>query len=179
LRGGSGRDLDTKIKVLDSTALFIGFTEGGKTELVTCREVLEEVKYGGGQLRAAAIRGGGLVKILEPSHDYVKRVRESALKAGEYDLSETDIKLLALALQLLDEGADVSIVTSDYSIQNLAEIMGLKVEPILHKGIKRVIKWTTYCEICGWRGEAEPGTPCPRCGARLKRKPSKEVSEKS
>ena len=171
--------MDTRIKVLDSTALFIGFTEGGKTELVTCKEVLEEVKYGGGQLRAAAIREGGLVKILKPSENYVEKVRKSALRAGEYDLSETDIKLLALALQLLDEGADVSIVTSDYSIQNLAEIMGLKVDPILHKGIKKVIKWTTYCEICGWRGEAEPGTPCPRCGARLKRRPDKEVSKKN
>lgn len=165
-----------RVKVLDSTALFIGFTEGGEAELVTCREVLEEVKYGGGKFRAAAIRGGGLVKILEPSEDYVERVRESALRAGEHDLSETDIKLLALALQLFDEGAEVSIITSDYSIQNLAEIMGLKVEPILHRGIRKVIKWTAYCEMCGWRGEARPGTPCPRCGARLKRRPSEEVS---
>lgn len=175
MRGGSGRNLDTRIKVLDSTALFIGFTERDKTELVTCKEVLEEVKYGGGQLRAAAIRGGGLVKILEPSEDYIEKVRESASKAGEYDLSETDVRLLALALQLLDRGADVSIVTSDYSIQNLAKIMGLKVEPILHKGIKKMIKWVTYCEMCGWRGEAEPGMPCPRCGARLKRRPSGEI----
>ncbi|RLG05389.1 MAG: hypothetical protein DRN68_08765 [Thaumarchaeota archaeon] len=164
-----------RVKVLDSTALFIGFAEGNE-ELVTCKEVLEEVKYGEGRFRAAAIRGGGLVKVLEPREEYVKIVRETAFRAGEYDLSETDIKLLALGLQLSDRGADVSIVTSDYSIQNLAEIMQLKVEPILHKGIKKVIKWKTYCEICGWRGEAKPGTPCPRCGARLKRRPGEEVS---
>ncbi|HDJ66193.1 MAG TPA: hypothetical protein ENF33_00550 [Nitrososphaeria archaeon] len=168
-----------RIKVLDSTALFLGFTERSGAKLVTCKEVLEEVKYGGGELRAAAIRGGGLVKILEPNKDYVEKVREEASKVGEHDLSETDIKLLALALQLSNEGVEASIVTSDYSIQNLAKILGLRVEPILHRGIKKVIKWITYCEICGWRGEAEPGTPCPRCGARLKRRPSEGVSRES
>ena len=167
-----------RVKVLDSTALFIGFTERGESELVTCREVLEEVKYGEGGLRAAAILEGGLVKVLEPGESYVEKVKEVALKAGEHDLSETDVKLLALALQLLDDGMDVSVVTSDYSIQNLAKIMGLKVEAILHRGIRRVIRWRTYCEVCGWRGEAKPGTPCPRCGARLKRRPGEEVSEK-
>jgi len=171
LRGGLERSSGRRVRVLDSTAILLGFTEARGEILVTSDKVLEEVRYGGGEYRALATREGGMIKVMSPEARYVEEVREVASRMGERGLSEADVSLLALAIQLSREGGDVSIVTSDYSIQNLAAILGIGVEPILHKGIERVIAWTTYCAACGWSGDKAPGELCPRCGHPLKRRP--------
>jgi len=163
-----------KVKVLDSTAIFLGFTEGSGELLVTSEKILEEVKYGEGKYRALVSREGCMIKTMNPEAKYVREMRELASRMGERGLSEADMSILALAVQLSREGNDVSIVTSDYSIQNLAAKLGIKVEPILHKGIKHVIAWTTYCSVCHWTGDKAPGEPCPRCGHPLKRKPRRK-----
>ena len=48
--------------------------------------------------------------------------KASASKAGDFHkLSEADMQLLSLALQLKAEGYTPKIVTDDYSIQNVAK----------------------------------------------------------
>ena len=165
------------MKILDSTAIFLGFTEVSGELLVTSEKILEEVKYGEAKYRALASREGRVIKAMNPDEKYVKEIRLLASKMGEKELSDADISILALALQLSKEGNDVSIITSDYSIQNLAAKLGIKVEPILHKGIKQVIAWTTYCSVCHWTGDKNPGEPCPRCGHPLKRRPRRSGNE--
>ncbi len=167
MRKECGRDSDKKVRILDTAALILGFTEQGGEELITCRDVLEEARYGG-----AALRKMGVIRVVEPSDKYVRIVREKAEEIGESDLSRTDIHVIALALQLSEKYPETSIATSDYSVQNLASILGLKVEPLLHRGITRKILWITYCPSCGWTGnDRSPGESCPRCGSRLRRRP--------
>jgi len=171
LRGDSGRRLDKRVKVLDSTAIILGFTEATSESVVTSRKILEEAKYGEAAYRALASREGLMIRTLEPKEEYVKQVEKLALEIGEKQLSEADVSILALALQLSKEGHETSIVTSDYSVQNLASILGIKIEPILHRGIRKKITWTAYCSMCHWIGDKSPGEPCPRCGYPLKRVP--------
>ena len=172
MREGSGRGSGRKVRVLDAAALILGFTERGEEELLTCREVLEEARYGGATpLRAVAAVEKAGVKVVEPAQMYVERVKEAAEEVGEHELSDADLKLLALALELMEEGAEASLATSDYSVQNLASILGLRVEPLLHKGISKEIRWEVYCPVCGWSDGGRAGERCPRCGARLKRRP--------
>ncbi len=171
LREELGKSSGKEVKVLDSTAIFLGFTEISGCTLVTSRKILEESKYGEAKYRVLASREGYMIKILTPGRGYLKEIRKVASEMGERELSDADVSLLALALQLSREGRKTSIVTSDYSIQNIASKLGIKVEPILHEGIRKVIKWTTYCSVCGWVGNKAPGEPCPRCGHRLKRRP--------
>lgn len=173
MRGGCRRGSGRRVRVLDAAALILGFTETREERLLTCREVLREVRYGGAApFRAAAAAEAG-VEVREPGEKFLEVVEKTAREAGEPGLSEADLKLLALALELREEGADVSVATSDYSVQNLASILGLRVEPILHRGISREVLWEAYCPSCGWSGEGGVGAPCPRCGARLKRRPRK------
>ncbi|MCS7132640.1 MAG: NOB1 family endonuclease [Aigarchaeota archaeon] len=162
------------MRILDSTAMILGFTESLGGRLITSGKILEESKYGGAEYRALASREGRMVEIMNPDQEYVEEVRRLAAEAGEKELSEADISILALALQLLKEKYEVSIITSDYSIQNLASLLGVEVEPILHRGIKKVIIWATYCGICGWSGDKRPREPCPVCGHPLKRRPMKK-----
>ncbi|MCD6236156.1 MAG: nucleotide-binding protein [Thaumarchaeota archaeon] len=171
--GGLGKSSGKEVKVLDSTAIFLGFTEVSNCILATSSKILEEIKYGDGRYRALATREGGLIKVLDPGKEFVREVEKAASDLGESGLSEADVSILALALQLSKEGRKTSIVTSDYSVQNVASKLGIKVEPILHRGIKKTIEWTVYCSVCHWVGKGVPGEPCPRCGHPLKRRPRK------
>lgn len=159
---------------MDASALLLGFTESSGELLLTCKEVLEEVRYGGAApYRVAAVREKAGLRVREPKAEYVERVMKAAAEAGEQGLSEADVKLLALTLELSEEGWDASLVTSDYAVQNIASLLGLQAEAILHRGIREEIRWETYCPACGWSGGGVAGGVCPRCGARLKRRPRK------
>jgi len=160
--------------VLDAAALILGFTEVGDTVAVTSNKVLEEARDRDARYRVLAAQEGGLIRIMEPEPAYVSEVREAARKLGEIELSDADISVIALALQLFRQGWDTCILTSDYSIQNLALRLGLMVKPILHQGIRRVISWEVYCGACGWSGNGRLGDPCPRCGHILRRRPRRE-----
>lgn len=175
MSGGSKRSSDKRARILDSTAIILGFTEPLSGRMITSRKVLEEAKYGEAEYRALASKEGHMIEIVDPDQKYIEEVRKFAAEAGERELSEADLSILALALQLLNEEYDVSIITSDYSIQNLAILLGIKVEPILHRGINKTIIWVTYCGMCGWSGDKNPGEPCPICGHPLKRRPKKKI----
>lgn len=170
--------MDRRIKVLDSTALILGFTELLNDRLVAPRKVLEEAKHGGAEYRALASMEGRMIEILDPDQEYIRKIEKVAEDVGEKGLSMADVSVLALALQLSRKGCEVSIITSDYSIQNLASILGIDVEPILHRGIVRTITWITCCGICGWEGDERPGKPCPVCGHSLKRRPKRREEDK-
>jgi len=171
LLGGSGRSSARRAIVLDAAAIILGFTHIEDALAVTSSRVLEEARDREARYRALAAQESALVKVMEPEPAYMEKVKEEARGLGEIELSEADISVLALALQLSKSGWDTCILTSDYSIQNLASRMGLKVKPILHQGIREVISWEVYCGACGWVGDSRPGELCPRCGHRLKRRP--------
>ncbi|MCD6312465.1 MAG: NOB1 family endonuclease [Thaumarchaeota archaeon] len=160
-----------KAVILDSAAFILGFTQVSEGVAITSSKILEEARYGGAEYRALASREGGMIEVMDPKPEYVERIRKAALEMGEERLSEADLSVLALALQLKDEKWEVCIITSDYSVQNLASRLKIEVKPILHKGIKEIISWETYCSVCKWAGEGKPGDPCPRCGHTLKRRP--------
>ncbi len=163
-----------RIIVLDAAALILGFTQVEDAVAVTSSKVLEEARDREARYRVLAAQEGGSIKVMEPEPVYVEKAREAARKLGEIELSEADISVLALALQASKLGWDTCILTSDYSIQNLASKLGLKVKPILHQGIREVITWEVYCGACGWVGYDKPGNPCPRCGHKLRRRPRRD-----
>ncbi|MCL7383555.1 MAG: NOB1 family endonuclease [Thaumarchaeota archaeon] len=165
-------DTGKRVYVLDTSAILFGFTliEGIQ---VTCREVIEEVKFGGAApYRAELMKNEAGAKIIEPSEKYVEIVRKKMSEVGEVGLSEADIKLLAIALEFKDKNFHPVIVSADYSIQNMALIFNVNVEKIIHRGVTRKIKWISYCPSCKWVGGVFKGGRCPRCGARLKRRPT-------
>lgn len=157
--------------ILDSAVFILGFTQASEGIAITSSKILEEARYGGAEYRALASREGRMIQVMDPKSEYVEKIREVVSEMGEEKLSEADLSILALALQLRDEKWSVCIITSDYSVQNLASRLRIEVKPILHKGIREIISWETYCSVCKWAGEEKPGNPCPRCGYALKRRP--------
>lgn len=168
LERGSGK----RIYLLDASALLLGFAAPPGEKQATTPQILQEIRYGGAApFRAAVAEAGVSVRVVEPGKSYLERVKREAEDLGEPGLSEADLTLLALALEAKEVGWEPILVSADYAVQNVASHIGLEVEPILHRGIERKIRWRAYCPACGWRGGAFTGGNCPKCGGRLKRAP--------
>ena len=106
---------------------------------------------------------GTQVRVLEPAPDDLNRVQAAADATGDARrLSPTDKDLLALAL-----GLGATLVTDDYSIQNLCRALSIPYEPILTPGIREAWTWTYRCTGCG-RTWPEWHDECPTCGSPLK-----------
>jgi UPF0271 protein len=115
----------------------------------------------------------GKIKIRAPSEDFWNKVKASASKVGDsFFLSETDMQILALALELKANGAIPQIVTDDYSIQNVATQLGIDFLALATFGIRRLLEWIRYCPACHREYPANcTSTECQVCGTELKRKP--------
>jgi len=147
-------------RVLDASALLAGRQFPG--ELVTVPGVLRELQRYGMTPQLEAVLDTQ-VRVLSPGEDARERVRAAGESTGDaHRVSPTDRDLLALALEL---GA--TLVTDDYSIQNLARILGISYEAILTPGIKETWTWSYRCTGCG-RTWPEWHEECPVCGSPLK-----------
>lgn len=158
--------LQEKAFILDSSFFLSGFqTPYG--EFYTTPQVIDELGAERKEIRIANAAG---LRIVSPGDKSLGLVRETAQKSGDIGrLSETDSGLLALALEL-----DGILMTDDYSMQNVAHLLGVKYRPVARKGIRKVEQWYFRCSYCGkYHDENYPD--CPVCGGPLKttRRPPK------
>lgn len=125
----------------------------------TAGVVAELRKYGDQRIRYWE----DMLMISSPTPAALASVRKAAASTGDdARLSPTDSEVLALALDL---GA--VLLTDDYSIQNLAKVMGVQYRGVGLKGIKEVIRWKYRCTGC--RREWDENHPdCPVCGSPLR-----------
>ena len=160
--------------VLDTSA-FVGgfdpFTIG--EEQFTTPKVEAEIRDAMSSLRFSTALESGKLKIVMPAAEFLKKVKASATTVGDaFYLSETDMEILALALELKAAGSNPKIVTDDYSIQNVATQMDLGFVSLVTFGIRRLLKWVRYCPACHRQYSANSkSTSCIVCGTELKRKP--------
>jgi len=162
--------------VVADAAVFIAGAEA--EEIVTVREVIEELLSRDARLRAEVALSSGRLRLLEPSEAHISRARRAAEKSGDAArLSETDLKLLALALELAERGEEVVIASDDYSVQNLASVLGLRFMPVAEAGIRRRFGWRRVCTGCGRVYPPEHSGECSFCGSaiRLRRKKGRRL----
>ncbi len=104
-----------------------------------------------------------LIKISQATSASLSKVKEAAKGTGDSArLSRTDTEILALALELR-----AAVATDDYSIQNLASVLGIEYMPMNMKGITKVVRWNYLCTGCG-KVFKEPHPDCPVCGSPLR-----------
>ncbi len=154
--------------VLDSTAFYAGIPYQGNGRYFTTYLVLAEVKHHNVGSSLIHTR----VQVTEPSPESVSRVNLTASKTGDLGaLSQTDISLLALALDLskLDGGAH--LVSDDFAVRNVAEVLSIPLSETSMKGGEwKNISWKLFCKGCGKQYTNPKLTECPVCGTKLVRK---------
>lgn len=119
----------------------------------------------------------GKLQVKAPSALFIDKVAESSKAIGDVlYLSDTDKQVLALALELKSGGEDALIATDDYSIQNVADQLGLGFVPLMTFGIRYRLDWTIYCPACHRKYPTDyRSKTCEACGTELKRKPLKKT----
>ncbi|MDG6983047.1 MAG: NOB1 family endonuclease [Nitrososphaerota archaeon] len=156
--------------ILDSTAFYAGIPYQGSGRYYTTYLVLEEVKHH--NVGASLIHSR--VQVTEPSPESLTRVRGTATKTGDIGaLSQTDLSLLALSLDLMNSEGGASLVTDDFAVRNVAEVLSIPLAQTSLKGGEwRNITWKIYCRGCGKTYTNPKLTVCPVCGTQLVRKAS-------
>jgi len=152
--------------ILDTSAILSGkpinFMEA---KIVTTPKVSDEITPGGRDYQNFQFLIGKGLSILTPNKDTFEKVQRVSKKTGDQNkLSDTDIEIIALALDLKkDDDLEVIILTDDYSIQNLSNELNIKFESINQSGITKRFKWVSRCRGCG-KKFTDNVKICPICG---------------
>jgi len=164
------------VLVLDTSAFVAGFDPFSvKEEQYVTPMVREEFFKGSLSLtRLKTAIDSGRIKVRSPEKEFLEAVKKTATIIGDkHVLSETDLQILALALNLKADGFDIVIVTDDYSIQNVASKMGIQFSSLTTFGIRHVFEWVRYCPACHKKFPKDyKFKNCDACNTELKRKPT-------
>ena len=148
--------------VLDTSAILSGKDLPADCELYSSPKILDELRQGRMRRRLDFLIESGM-KILSPSEDTLVEVVQAAEKSGDISrVSEADLEILGLAKEL-----KATLLTDDYSIQNLASILHVDYMGISQDGIIKTLKWRIRCKGCG-RFWDTMHPSCPVCGSELK-----------
>ncbi len=112
-----------------------------------------------------------------PRNFFLREVREASRRVGDVRyLSEADLQVLALALELKSRGLNPLIVTDDYSIQNVANQVNVNFTSLMTYGIRFRFNWILYCPACYRKYPSDyKFKSCEVCGTKLKRKPLRKT----
>ena len=164
-----------KAVVLDTSAFVAGLDPFSiEGDVFTVPGVVNEVIKGSlSYLRLRTAEESGKLNIRAPGREALEEARAiSAFMGDAISLSEVDVELIALAIELAREGREVILITDDYSIQNVAKKLGIAFSPVATFGIREELRWIIYCPACRRRFPSDIGSRvCPVCGTPLKRKP--------
>lgn len=145
-----------RIYVLDTTAIFQ--RKAVYPNMVTVPEVVSEILDENSSLYFSVKD----LRVESPTEKSLRAVREISTRTGDiYKLSDTDLKVLAKALDEKEKGNEAILVTDDYSIQNVAMALGIEFESVIHPRISKGFKWVRVCRGCGRKVDGEV---CPICG---------------
>lgn len=134
----------TKILVFDTSAFLAKYhlyvPSHGYT-IYTPPTVIEEVRDM--ENKEALVLGLELSRITvrSPSQAYRERIMK---KAKKKKLSDTDIDVVALALELREEGHEVTVLTDDYALQELLLENKINVKPLRTRGIKELSSYDFF-----------------------------------
>ncbi len=121
--------------------------------------------------RFSTSQESGRLTVKKPTVSSMRSVQGVSSKVGDVGvLSRADVEVLALTLDLKENGLSPVIVSDDYAIQNVAETLGVEHASLATFGITRKFDWIYYCPACFRRYSVEDARACGVCGTRLKRK---------
>jgi UPF0271 protein len=165
--------------VLDTSAFIAGFDPLAVPEKqYTVPEVKKELIAGSMPwMRFNAAIENRKLTVRSPKSSVFQDIQEASMKVGDMRyLSEADVQVLALALELKGRGLSPLIVTDDYSIQNVANKIDVEFTSLMTFGIKFRFKWILYCPACYRKYPPDyKFKVCEVCGTELKRKPKKKT----
>ena len=152
-------------RILDASAFYAGVPFRSSEDYYTTSLVYDEIQHiKKNQGVLGTLLETNRLKIREPEEQSTQAAIKAAKETGDFpQLSKQDISIIALGIETSGQ-----IITDDFAISNVGKNIGLKISPIMTKGIKDVGKWIHYCPGC--KTKHQGGKECSICGTMLKRK---------
>lgn len=105
--------------------------------IVTTPSVVQEVKDSESVLKLEIALTVERFRIESPERKYVEKVKNIAKNVKLLDkLSQTDVDVIALALQYKDKGFKPLVFTDDYDVQAVLKLIGVEFRSVKNVGIK-------------------------------------------
>lgn len=162
--------MNNGVYVLDASAIIGGFISK-KDNFVTA-SVVNEIKDIKSKISLETAIEEGSIKIIEPDVSDLEEVGKVIKESGDIlRLSGVDINLVALGYKLQRESLNPTVVTDDYSMQNVLKIIGIPYRSVLTKGINEIYGWIKVCKGCKTKYPSEyESDECEICGTRIIKK---------
>ncbi len=168
-----------KVLVLDASAFIMGYDPLAISERqVTPPSIGDELRIDHMiWIRFKTACEAGKLELLTPSPHAVKRVEAVAKQTGDWaKLSAVDRDVLAVAMELEQKGVSPVIVSDDYSIQNVADLLNVKYVSLSTLGIRYRFQWSLFCPACHRRYPSSSTLErCRVCGTPLRRRPQRKT----
>ena len=164
---------DDSILVLDTCAILGGFSShlADVSQLTTPNVISELPEALIDSTTQLPLLDETSIDVVVPSDEYLRKADEIVSNAGDIEVSMADKSLLALSLQLRDEGRRPILVSDDYGLQNLAKMSAIRYLPYAEKGIRRQYSWKLICPGCFRQYPLSyQSAVCAICGTRLKKR---------
>jgi len=147
-----------------------------KTEQYTVPLAIQELKTGTVRIRVETAIDLGILKVQQPTPEAKAQIDSISAELGDSSrLSHTDRDLLALCLDLNTNRSSCTLVSDDYTVQNVAEHLSIPYRTLTTHGIRYKFNWLLYCPACGKTYHPNyKEKVCVVCGTPLKRKVSKK-----
>ncbi len=152
---------------MDATSFYSGIPFASQETSFTTPLVFEEIKHiKKEQAVISTLIESKRLRIIEPEQKFTEIVRQKAMETGDFhNLSEEDVSVIALCLQLRGE-----LLTDDFATSNVAKHLNLMVFPVMTKGVIKT-NWVYFCSGC--EKSFSKLSVCPICGNKLRRKSTK------
>jgi len=159
-----------KFYILDTSAILSGkLFDLENVKMITTPDIETEINPGGKDYQNFQFLKEKGLFYRSPSEKSINEIIKKSKNTGDFErLSNFDIQILALSLDIKNQGNDSIIITDDYSIQNIANYLDIKFETINQRGIRKRFKWTNRCQGCGKKFKDDINI-CPICGAETKK----------
>ncbi|WP_414837507.1 hypothetical protein ACK3SF_04520 [Candidatus Nanosalina sp. VS9-1] len=139
---------------VDANVVIHGRRSNSFEKAYTVPEIFAELESKEAQRKADTMD----LKPREPTEKSLKLVEETSEKINS-PTSHEDEKLAALA-----HSRELTLVTDDKALQNLAEILDIDYTSYMDEEIEEALEWELVCGNCGKEISSQP---CPRCGSEM------------
>lgn len=156
------------IQLLDAAAILNspGFSFDKKGEFFTVPLVFDELRDLRSRHLAENALQNGLLTLIEPKKETIEKIKALASKKGFTRLSNADVSLLAIALELKKEKKKAVLFTDDYSVQNFCKLLKIKFDSVMRGKIEKTISFAKKCSGCGKKlSNGFSGKTCPDCNS--------------
>ncbi|ACP34188.1 Nucleotide binding protein PINc [Sulfolobus islandicus L.S.2.15] len=149
--------------IIFDTSAFLAGLQLSLDRIYTTQEVINEIKDKYSRFNLEIAISSGKVIIMKPSTRSVEKVTKVLNLTKERKLSNTDISVIALALDL-----QPSIVfTDDLSVQNILKHVGIQFSSIkINKKVEKSFKFKYVCIDCKREFDIDY-RECPYCGGKV------------